>query len=261
MTFAAVQDGQSLKTLLLRSNPKNVWRSTKLICQSCDITILLDQSDWRWQGNPISTGMTTLWQSGWYSTKLSWGTRDILFWRKWDGGRVRFICITVRHAQMKNIKRIANAVQSNIIQLFSFSILLKVLSVAKVIFCSHWQWNFLVIRLFDYQIRWYLLPILLSCTFVHRSYQRQESHLARLAKSHGANYGKPKPGSESEKRSFAYQVDYQKAAVNDFQGQGTLWRHERAHDDFVVLWLLINQKEVIKECVYMCQMVAQFGTR
>ena len=39
------------------------------------------------------------------------------------------------------------------------------------------------------------------------------------------------------------------------------FRHERAHDDFVVLWLLINQKEVIKECVYMCQMVAQFGTR
>ena len=40
-----------------------------------------------------------------------------------------------------------------------------------------------------------------------RSYQRQESHLAKLAKSHGRDYGKPKPGSESEKRSIAYQVD------------------------------------------------------
>ena len=40
-----------------------------------------------------------------------------------------------------------------------------------------------------------------------RSYQRQESHLSKLAKSHGRDYGKPKPGSESEKRSIAYQVD------------------------------------------------------
>ena len=84
----------------------------------------------------------------------------------------------------------------------------SMLSIAKVTVWSHWQCNFLVIRLFDHQIGWSLLPILLSCTFVHRSYQRQESHLARLAKSHGANYGKPKPGSESEKRSIAYQVDY-----------------------------------------------------
>ena len=133
---------------------------------------------------------------------------DILFWRKWDGGRVGFICITVRHAQMKYIKKFAHAIQYNIILLFTFSILLIALSIAKVIVWSHWQCNFLVIRLFDHQIGWSLLPILLSCTFVHRSYQRQESHLARLAKSHGANYGKPKPGSESEKRSIAYQVDY-----------------------------------------------------
>ena len=41
-----------------------------------------------------------------------------------------------------------------------------------------------------------------------RSYQRQESHLAKLARSHGRDYGKPKPGSESEKRSIAYQVGY-----------------------------------------------------
>merc|ERR1712050_584058 len=37
------------------------------------------------------------------------------------------------------------------------------------------------------------------------SYQRQESHLARLAVTHGKDYGKPQPGSESEKRSLAYQ--------------------------------------------------------
>ena len=53
------------------------------------------------------------------------------------GGRVRFICITLRHAQMKNIKRIANAVQYNIILLFPFSIILIALSVAKVIIWSH----------------------------------------------------------------------------------------------------------------------------
>ena len=165
MTFAAVQDGQSLKTLLLRSNPKNVWRSTKLRHYNTfgsDRLKMARESDFNWEDDLMT---------------------------KW----VIFYKVIVREFWR---------------MFFSFSILLIALSIAKVIVWSHWQCNFLVIRLFDHQIGWSLLPILLSCTFVHRSYQRQESHLARLAKSHGANYGKPKPGSESEKRSIAYQVDY-----------------------------------------------------
>lgn len=43
-----------------------------------------------------------------------------------------------------------------------------------------------------------------------KSFQRQESHLKRLALSHGKDYGKPKPGSASEKRSLAYKDNVMK---------------------------------------------------
>ena len=88
-----------------------------------------------------------------------------------------------------------------------------------------------------------------------RSYQRQESHLAKLAKSHGRDYGKPKPGSESEKRSIAYQVDSEATVLMSISFSYTFLLLLKSEHCFIV------QKEVIKECVHMCQMVAQFGTR
>ena len=63
-----------------------------------------------------------------------------------------------------------------------------------------------------------------------KSYKRQESHLKRykvnwslfeltaytyrLSLSHGKDYGKPKPGSDSEKRSLAYKANVMTEVTN-----------------------------------------------
>ncbi|XP_023347289.1 uncharacterized protein LOC111716104 [Eurytemora carolleeae] len=38
-----------------------------------------------------------------------------------------------------------------------------------------------------------------------KSFQRQSSHLSKLADQYGPDYGKPVPGSDSERRSLEYQ--------------------------------------------------------
>ena len=177
------------------------------------------------------------------------------FWRKWDGGRVRFICITLRHAQMKNIKRIANAVQYNIILLFSFSIILIALSVAKVIIWSHWQCNFLITRLDDLFCRY--CPVTPLYTGATRGKSPTWLDWPSLT---GQIMENRNPGRSRKNGASPIRLIIRRLLWMISKGKNP-FRHERAYDDFVVLWLHINQKEVIKECVYMCQMVAQFGTR
>ena len=180
---------------------------------------------------------------------------DILFWRKWDGGRVGFICITVRHAQMKYIKKFAHVLQYNIILLFSFSILLIALRIAKVIVWSHWQCNFLITRLDDLFCRYCSVAPLYTGATRGKSptWLDWQSLTGQIMENR--NQGRSRKNGASPIRLIIRRLLWMTSREKD------PFRHERAHDDFVVLWLLINQKEVIKECVYMCQMVAQFGTR
>ena len=212
MTFAAVQDGQSLKTLLLRSNPKNVIDLPKLRHYNTfgsERLKMARESDFNWEDDLMT---------------------------KW----VIFYKVIVREFWR---------------MFFSFSILLIALSVAKVIIWSHWQCNFLITRLDDLFCRYCsVVPLYTGATRGKSpTWLDWPSLTGQIMENR--NQGRSRKNGASPIRLIIRRLLWMISREND------PFRHERAHDDFVVLWLLINQKEVIKECVYMCQMVAQFGTR
>ena len=138
---------------------------------------------------------------------------------------------------------------------FSFSILLIALSVAKVIIWSHWQCNFLITRLDDLFCRYCsVVPLYTGATRGKSpTWLDWPSLTGQIMENR--NPGRSRKNGASPIRLIIRRLLWMISNDKD------PFRHERAHGDFVVLWLLINQKEVIKECVYMCQMVAQFGTR
>ena len=138
---------------------------------------------------------------------------------------------------------------------FSFSFLLIALSVAKVIIWSHWQCNFLITRLDDLFCRYCsVVPLYTGATRGKSpTWLDWPSLTGQIMENR--NPGRSRKNGASPIRLIIRRLLWMISKDKD------PFRHERAHGDFVVLWLLINQKEVIKECVYMCQMVAQFGTR
>ena len=138
---------------------------------------------------------------------------------------------------------------------FSFSILLIALSVAKVIIWSHWQCNFLITRLDDLFCRY--CPVTPLYTGATRGKSPTWLDWPSLT---GQIMENRNPGRSRKNGASPIRLIIRRLLWMISKGKNP-FRHERAYDDFVVLWLHINQKEVIKECVYMCQMVAQFGTR